>query len=344
MLRLHALSLQGNGSSPEAAEACAEMEEPWDLMTERERERMRGLSIDLYAIEDGGGPQVEMTPQEQQRWVEQSREAFTALLKGDCDFALQFLRRPSAAGRPRYVVPFLQSRCWERLGDLNVALVFMRESERHDPAEAVFVMALLERTGRSEEALQYARRLLEDSTSSPFVLYQAAGLLVESVQGMPSAEVQARLEPVEPTLRRALQAERALPRNRREYPGTEASIASALGLCLEWLGRTRDALAVYSDGLAHYPNDAELLTLRGTLLYDSAREEALRDLQKAADRGAATAFPCYLLAHAALTGGRFLDCWRLCLQALERPAGRTIQAQLHEWLGISRMMLDQSSV
>ncbi len=343
MLQLHALSLQGHGNSPAAAVACVAMEEPWEQLTEREQERMRGLSMDLYAIEDGGVPQVAMAVAERLRWVEQSQEAFTALQRGDYDFALQFLRRPTPEDRPQYMLAFLQARCWERLGEFDVALVFMRESQRHNPAQAVFVMGLLERGGHTAEAADFARRLIDDSGSSPFVLWQAAGVLLETLRRMPDAEAQPTLEALVTVLRRALQAERPLPRNRREFPDTEPSITSTLGACLELLGRTQEALAIYSDGLANYPDDWNLLTMRGIARYASARPLALQDLKQAADNGALSAWPSYLLAHAALEQGNYFDCWQMCLRALERPADREIHSQLHEWLGICRLMLKQSS-
>jgi hypothetical protein len=158
MLRLHTLGLEGKGNAPEAAEACAAMEEPWDQMTEQEQERMRGLSEDLYVIEDGGAKQVTMSPAERESWGRDFQAAFKAYQDGDPDPVLAFLRQPSPADVPRYAVPFLQARCWEKLGELDVAVVFMKESERHNPEEAAGVLHLLQKAGRSAEAEQYARR------------------------------------------------------------------------------------------------------------------------------------------------------------------------------------------
>src|SRR5439155_272397 len=67
---------------------------------------------------------------------------------------------PFPQGIPPYAIPFLQSRSWERLGNLDVALRFMREAERLDPAQGICVLILLEKLGRKDEAETYANRFL----------------------------------------------------------------------------------------------------------------------------------------------------------------------------------------
>jgi hypothetical protein len=123
---VHVLIGRGLGDSPQAESLVDEMDAPWYGMTDDEQLRMRRLSADLYALAEGGAKQVEMTDQELRAWKETAKNTLTALKLEDVDSALAFLRRPSPRQLPRYVVPFLQARCWEKLGDLETALVFMK--------------------------------------------------------------------------------------------------------------------------------------------------------------------------------------------------------------------------
>jgi hypothetical protein len=164
-LRLHQLSIEGKGNSAEATAACDAMEAPWNAMSRREQERVGGLSEDLYTLQDGGAKQVEMSPAERQRWEEEANTAFAAYAHGDYDTTLTFLRRPAPLGLPRHIVPFLQAKCWEHLGEVQVALLFMREAERFDPSQAVSVFTLLQQVGSPEEVERYTHRILNGATS-----------------------------------------------------------------------------------------------------------------------------------------------------------------------------------
>jgi hypothetical protein len=156
---VHALIAQGLGDSPKAEALADEMDAPWFAMTKEEQLRMGGLSVDLYALAEGGAKQVEMNEDEVRAWKETAKNTFTVMKTEDIDSALAFLRRSSPRQLPRYVVPFLQARCWEKLGDLETALVFMKEAERHDPHQAISVLTLLQALGRVDESATYSDRV-----------------------------------------------------------------------------------------------------------------------------------------------------------------------------------------
>jgi hypothetical protein len=140
---VHALIAQGKGDTEEAEAIADEMDAPWYAMTKPEQERMGGLSCDLYALAEGGAKQVDMTPQVRNQWEQAAAVADAAFEAGDVDAALAFLRRPSPKGLPRYKIPFLQARCWERLGDADTAQVFMKEAERHGLRKGISFVACL---------------------------------------------------------------------------------------------------------------------------------------------------------------------------------------------------------
>ena len=70
--QVHSLILEGRGDTPEAEALADQMDAPWHAMTEEEQARMRGLSIDLYALAEPGSDQVAMSPEELRKWQEQA--------------------------------------------------------------------------------------------------------------------------------------------------------------------------------------------------------------------------------------------------------------------------------
>ena len=127
---LHALFVDGKDEGVDANAIREDMEQPWYAMTMAEQDRIDGLSIDLYAIAEGGPPRVDMNPIELREWQDKAKSAFHRYSQGHFDETLTFLRQPAPTFLPAAAVPFLQSRCWERLGDDETSLVFAREAEK----------------------------------------------------------------------------------------------------------------------------------------------------------------------------------------------------------------------
>jgi hypothetical protein len=143
--KLDELISEGKGDSQEAAALADAMDAPWYAMTAQEQARLSGLSGDLYALREGGPKRVDMAEEEWAKWQDARRDALARLETGDVDSALTFLRQPIPAKVPDFNVPFLQAMCWEKLGDLETALAFMKEAERQDPRFGVMVLWLRER-------------------------------------------------------------------------------------------------------------------------------------------------------------------------------------------------------
>ena len=160
LIKIHRLNSEGKGDSEEAEALADQMDAPWYSMTAQEQTRMRGLSVDLYSLREGGPKRVDMTPEQIAAWQHVAREAYIRNEAGDTDAALSVLRGPIPAGLPHQIIPFLQARCWERLGDLETALIFMKEADRLDPDEALSVLVLLQQLGREDELPPYANRVI----------------------------------------------------------------------------------------------------------------------------------------------------------------------------------------
>ncbi len=333
LLQLDALMAEGKGDSPEADAVREQMDEPWYAMTEQEQQRVRGLSEDLFSLAEGGAKSVAMSAAEKQQWV---REAQTSLrVAEDPDAALAFLRWPFPVGGPAFTIPFLQSRCWESLGDLEVALRFMREAERLSPAQSVCVLILLDKLGRKEDAEAYANRIIDNPKSRPDDLYLAAAPLLEPTRHMADAQAKPILERIVPVLQRALDAVRrisgnqlGIPKpaqrmdgNQLDIPDVDLSITFMLGLCYERLGKELYALQLYDEALAHYQDHGDLLAARGVAGYDADRVSALKDFERARKAGTSWIWPYYYLAHDALNQGAFHACLRFCLEGLDCHGG-----------------------
>lgn len=332
---LHRLLAAGEGDSDEADNVRDEMDAPWYAMTEAERQRVEGLSEDLYRLADGGVKPVPLATAERKQWGQDFKRAWDS---GDWDRILTMLRRPPA-DVPMDAVAFMQARCWERLDDPATALLFMREAERLNSEDAVFVMLLLEQLGDNEEATAAAQRIIDDLASGYEALYLAAGVLIGQAQWMSPERANPILARAVEALRRGLSHVRPLPPRQRQFPEVESLIVCMLGLCLERLGQTPEAIAVYDEFLTRYPANSDVLTFRGIARYNTDLEGALRDFWEAVQVGASSVWPYYFLAHHALERGDYGRCLAMCQGGIGKTTRAEVLAQLHEWTGISHAML-----
>jgi tetratricopeptide (TPR) repeat protein len=334
---LHRLIAAGRDEGEEAEALRAEMDPLWYAMSEEERDRIRGLTEDLYVLAEGGAKQAPMSPEEKAGWSAEATTVLSGMFAGrDVDAALKFLRRPVPDDRPRYIIPFLQARCWDRLGEGEIALLFLKEAERVEPRHAVLVLNLLERLARTEEAMKYAERIIANPHSSGEELYQAAATLLRPARQMRPGEASPIFQRVIPILERSLTVLLTTPRGQREIQDADLYIIAMLGFSHAQLGNVKTAVQLYSDGLARYPGDVSLLTLRGLARIDADLPKALGDCRKAVQAGSVSMWPYYFLAWDALRQRNYPEVWQLCLLALQRSGGfEREQAQLYEWLAIA---------
>jgi tetratricopeptide (TPR) repeat protein len=345
LLRLHQLAAAGQDDGREADAIRDEMTTHWYRMSAREQERMIGLSADLYTIEEGGARSQLATIDELQQFRMAAKEAFDS---GDPDRQLAFLRRPYPKGQPAEAVPFLQARAWERAGNLDVAIIFMKEAERRNPEYGLFVMMLLERRRRWPEAEHYARKFLDDPLSPPGVVYLAAGVFIQQAQQVEGREARAILDRLIPPLRSAWEQARKLPRanGNADHLAVEAGIATSLGLCLDLTGRVPEAIEVYDVALGVVtagPDLHLLLTMRGIARLNTGdTSKALGDFRRATSAGAAVVWPYYFLAAHEMQQEQLLAALKLCNQVLERVAiPKAIQAEMYGWVATIYALLNQ---
>ena len=348
LLQLHDLIVRGEGDSDEADAIREKMDFAWVKMTAEERDRMNDLSHDLYTLAEGGNQVVPMTLEEREVYRRRAKEASARDNQGDVGQVLEFLRGPVPEGVPRYIVPFLQARVWDRLGFVEVALRFMQEAERQNPRFAIEVMDLLKRAGHSQQALAYARRILDSEESAPEELYLAGAALLDSVRyRRGEEEVRQVLRRLIPPLKRALKIIQEGHPTARELPGLEAGITSLLGFCHELAGDFKAALNVYDNYLAKDPNNPDVLTMRGLAKqYSNDVEGAMEDFELAIRSGSVSVWPYVLLSRYLMRRGDSRSLWqavRVCGLGLSRKLSgpETAVALLYEGRAICYSCLGQ---
>jgi tetratricopeptide (TPR) repeat protein len=165
LLELHKLSGQGKEETEEAEAIRDLMDSPWNDLGQTERDRLNGLSEDLYALGESRNKCNGMSKKEN---MELGAEIQRGFLANDWDKTLCLLR--SGPPAPPGMISFMQARCWEKLGYLEVAFVFAQEAERLNPGEyAVVALHYLQQLGRSDQALAYANRIIELDTQKAFM-------------------------------------------------------------------------------------------------------------------------------------------------------------------------------
>jgi tetratricopeptide (TPR) repeat protein len=332
---LHQLSLEGKDDSAEAVALRDEMDALWHGLSDKEKARLAGLSEDLYSLVEGTWSPVAMTEQPRKAWSQATREAYQ---RCDWDRALELLRKPPDSV-PSRSVRFCQARCWERLGDPETALVFMRRAAEEDSEYLVCLLALLQETGRAGEAADLAGRLLDDPKSEFEALYFASSTLLGPTQFQTDRQARPILRRLVPALQKALAMVRQIPPAQRSFAKAETAVVCLLGLCLERLGEASAAISLYDELLRRNPADADVLTFRGLARCETDWPLAQKDFEAAVNFNARFVWSYYFLAYEAILHKNYPRCLRMCERAVGRTSRREILAQLHEWAGICKAML-----
>ncbi|MBI2808349.1 MAG: hypothetical protein HYX68_25455 [Planctomycetes bacterium] len=130
ILRLHRLWLAGKGESAEADALRDATDGHWELLSEFERKRIRGLSEDLNSLESQLPDQAatEISAQACRKLP----ESYAARQLGEWDRALEILRMCENAA-PLALISYLRGSIWLEAGDPEVASVFIEHATRLEP-------------------------------------------------------------------------------------------------------------------------------------------------------------------------------------------------------------------
>jgi hypothetical protein len=139
---LHQLSVAGkDDDSPEADAIRDATDQPWEALSEVERNRVGNLSEDLHSLVEPPPAPQPMTPQAQA----ELSEAAEARQRGEWDRALDLLRCRRACIDPA-LVSYLRGSIWLEAGDPDTAALFYEHASKLQPGngnyQAMFLYAL----------------------------------------------------------------------------------------------------------------------------------------------------------------------------------------------------------
>jgi tetratricopeptide (TPR) repeat protein len=328
---MHRYTVAGEDESEDADALRDSMEEPWGRLSAVERQRITGLSKDLYDVSgQPPEPAAPMNPQAQGKLA----EAYEARERGEWDRALELLRRWGKFVPPP-LLSYLRAGIWEDAGDKQVAVVFFEHACRLDPVNENFQARYLNalKWTDSAQARAIAEPILNESEKHiPNLVIQAAEVLFASTQTLPepdAAPVYRRIIRILTPLLSRTKDDEGL-----EHPTQVSMILLLLATCHRSLGEVKEAYHFYSQAIVLEPWNAALFTARGMIVYGT-NPSAIDDFEQAIKLDSALVWPYFYMAHYLLTQNRFEECRRMCERALGKPAPERVQSELCEFLGIS---------
>jgi tetratricopeptide (TPR) repeat protein len=332
LLRMHKYTVDGQEESEEADALRESMEEPWGRLSAVERERITGLSKDLYTVSGPAPAQAPepMNPQAQGKLG----EAYEARERGEWDRALELLRRWGKFV-PAPLLSYIRATIWEDAGDKPVAVIFFEHACRLDPQNENFQARYLNALKWTDNARArtIAEPILNESEKHiPNLVIQAAEVLYGEATSIPehnAAPIYRRLIGILAPLLSRTKDEEGL-----EHPTQVSMILLLLATCHRWLGETREAYDYYSRAIILEPWNDALFTARGMIVYGT-NPSAISDFEQAIKLNSPMVWPYFYMAHYLLSQNRFEECRKMCERALGKPAPERIQSELCEFLGIA---------
>jgi tetratricopeptide (TPR) repeat protein len=332
---LHRLLAEGKDDSPEAEAVRDATDGPWQTLSEVERDRVRGLSEDLYSLVEAPTTPLPATAEAQAAL----NDAFEARQRGDWDRALSRIRSCATYFAPD-LVSFFRGRTWLDAGDAETAALFLEHASRLRPDNgdylAVFLY-VLEKVNPAAAQVR-AEQILQDAEGvSPPVVVRAADILFHVSRSLPATEQRLKLQSITDILDRSLpRVEAAVDAGADRRVFTIAVVLQAF--CQELLGDTQAAVTSLTKGLRVDPDDPSLLGTRGLLQYGT-NAQAVADLELAVRHGGTEPWPYYFLCHHYLATGQFDQCRKLCERLLAMNGSAVVKSEASEWLAIAQAEL-----
>ncbi len=215
--RLQDLNGAGKHESSDADAARADLDDLWPELNHHEARLLSELSGDLYSFSDEEAPDPELARLPKQELLDGLKAAYPL----DPQMTLRLLR--GGPNVPPDSVAYVRARCWERLGDLDIALWFLEHAERKAPPRnrhGALILNLLARMDRQEDAVRRADRYLASPETDTQVSMIALHTLFTANAGDPAEPDHALAERTVVHAHRLLTAYRdAVPDERNPHWG-----------------------------------------------------------------------------------------------------------------------------
>lgn len=278
-LQLHALNVQGKDETDEADGIREESDGEWWKMSESQRQRLRGLSADLFTIDPN---ETSTHPPSGRGLAEAARAAIVSCLDHNDWEGLLIVIREHAEGIPVDLAAYYRGECWAEMGYMDAGIVFLRfacEQGRLNviPAYAYRLLML----GRIDEAASVCERLLEAADKlwpeNAFVLANCCCSLAYKVEVDKNE-----------WLKRAIHWFAIAFKSLAEQNILEEALPGnyvALGFCHYMLGNAKEAQGACEQALKIDPERPSALFLHGLIQRGSrgkhdGSNEAWREIEK----------------------------------------------------------------
>ncbi len=327
--RLHSLTVTGKDQTAEADEVRDDLDQSWNRLSEVERNRLEGLSEDLYSLSDPQEPAKDMNPQ--------ATKNFAAVLEAgknsDWDNALGLLRRWC-----RYIDPsllsYMRGSIWQEAGDDSTATLFYGSAYDGDQNNGNYATLYLLSLTKSDApaGIALAERIIRnDDAYPPALVIHAFPIFFNSAISDADKVDQEEIRHLVEVLHRNIDR---LKTNDMSNDLAYVSAITFLGLCYDRLGDYQNAIQRYDQVLADRPDLNDLYFSRGMLRY-SRDPKASEDFKEAIRRNSGSYWPYVYLAHSTLLDRSFKECLELCTRALHlMEESSPMITELHEWSAI----------
>lgn len=331
ILQLHRLSLEGRFESPEAESIREEADEPSDLLSEPERRRVFGLSVDLNSLEENLDERIgsDLSP-------EALQEAYEARQAGDWDRALERIRQAD----PRATAPialYFRGTIWTAMGFDSVATLFFDRAAGLAPDSDNYRAAALNALAQSNpsDALDQADQILAQAESSGLrSLVVALGVVFFDSIDRSSAERSGIRKRLIPLLEKTL----ARLEEKHELLVLRAKVLMQLTACYSSEGRIEAAIASVSRAIQYDPENDLPYIARAKLTLGTSQFD-LSDFERAVELSTTDEVPYVFLAQHYAVTKQFEDVLVICRRATRLNISDFARSMLLNYLAIAEAEL-----
>lgn len=326
---------EGRNDSAEADHLRDELEPLWYQLSQTEKDRLNGLSEDLYSLVEDSPPLKPMNPQAQRGLV----RALESKQAGQLEAAFVLFRRWATYIDPA-LLAYERGATWLKGGDPFTAAMFFARAERLNDEDSFYGFMHLYALEDAEPGAAASRAdaiLNEESPRWPALVALAAKIKLGAIRGLSTLEARPVLGRIAAIMERTLDRlasgtdPETVNSNKIFFP----MAAAVLGYSYDRLGDVQGAIRSFNRGLEVDPTNDALRVDRAMRRYGIDPQAAAQDLEAVVAHQFPVVYPYFYLAHRYLVTGRFEDCRSLCERALRMDAPDAVHADLHEWHAIS---------
>jgi len=298
LIEVHRLIAHGRGDSTDADALREQLEVPASGLNTDEIVRLDSLSADLYMLQDKEVPAPNFQQWSTDRLRAELKEAWEW---NNWGMVLTVLRQNAARILTIAQIAYFRGRAYAELGHPAPALEFMRYAARLNHSFHYFELDLL-RDSDPAQAIRIAQSDLESPHETVAVKSLAAGIVFQSTRGMPESESRVVYERIVSALRKVLGRE---PKMEPIPLAVRAHVFITLGLALDALGYSDQAMEAYDRAVQTEPNNDTVLVGRGIANWSRNPIVALADFQRAIAVGTTALIPHVALGLEAMRAGRY---------------------------------------